>query len=146
MDTQKDTEMFRKMTDDQLYNVVYFPNDKYSEEQIKLAKQIMADKNKKKENIPTNIPVIPDYNPQIIISYANQLTSLADGMMAITALVGAALLGFLGYSFKEIIGAATGAIIGAVLGLFIIRPLAFALKLLAQQALCNVCIELNTRK
>jgi hypothetical protein len=92
------------------------------------------------------------YDPSIIQQMADALYTQAKGIEARYALLGLLLGGCSGYA-----GAAAadfgvplilligGAVTGALLGFGIARPKAFLLRLQAQQALCQVKIEENTR-
>jgi hypothetical protein len=84
------------------------------------------------------------YDPDIIHKYADQLNTRAD-LIIVTFMIGGLVIGFvlggiLGGQ-KPIILAAIGGGFGFVMG----TQRAFILRLLAQTALCQVQIEINTR-
>ena len=93
------------------------------------------------------------YDPQIIRSFAQKLYTRAERMVAFSTLlwtfmgfVGGIGFGILakmegGSSILGLVGAAFGAAFGYAWA----QGRAFALKLAAQQALCQVAIEQNTR-
>ena len=93
------------------------------------------------------------YDENVILDFADDLyrraASLVVGHTIIGALAGAvtALLGGLSVASSNLIGigAVMFALLGALLGLSLGRSRAFALRLAAQTALCQVRIERNTR-
>jgi hypothetical protein len=90
------------------------------------------------------------YDPQVIVQFADDLYKQAGSMAATYAVLGA-LVGFgIGAAVLSGLG---GALIGGALGALLLGGLAFkvgqqrafALRLQAQVALCQVQIEANTR-
>ena len=92
-----------------------------------------------------------EYDPEVIQKYATRLYRRANSMMAAYALAGLVLGGLGGTMLGEAMMAASttpaliGAAIGAVVGWMLASARAETLKLMAQQALCHVRIEQNTR-
>ncbi|WP_157837007.1 hypothetical protein [Geminisphaera colitermitum] len=94
-----------------------------------------------------------DYNPDVIQSFANKLYTQAKQLFLSYAL-GGILVGLLGGYFlgrvtspgNELLIAMVCAILLCFISLSSARAKAFALKLQAQQALCQIAIEKNTRK
>jgi hypothetical protein len=93
------------------------------------------------------------YDESVIVSFAERLYRRAASMVAAYALFGAlvsALIGVgLGFAIKtpELIKgiAVVVGLLGTVIGAMVGSERAFTLRLLAQQALCQVQIERNTR-
>ena len=91
------------------------------------------------------------YDPKVIIEFAEQLYSQANSIIATHTAIGAIVGLVFGYIGGRALNAAgvgaliLGAIAGAI-GFSIGRQKAFSLKLQAQTALCRVRIEENTRK
>jgi hypothetical protein len=92
------------------------------------------------------------YEPQVIVEFADRLLTRAASITALYGLFGLLLAGPGGI----LIGAATntspevigglGAVVGLAMGVVIGREKGFLLRLQAQQALCQVQIEFNTRR
>lgn len=87
------------------------------------------------------------YDSKIIYEFAARLYKQANSIIAIYTVVGALIGGIGGYVAGESNStiALVGAVILGALGFYIGREKAFALKLHAQTALCQVAIEENTR-
>lgn len=91
------------------------------------------------------------YDEKIIHEFADQLYRRANFIIGIFTVVGAIIGLLLGYTFgayggKRVIYALIAGGIGGGIGYYIGTARAFALKLQAQTALCQVQIEKNTRK
>ncbi len=93
-----------------------------------------------------------EYNPIVIRRYANMLYNRASGIIFTWTVLGLIPGFFAGLliakSFQsdfEIAGVCIGLLIGGIGGYIIGSDRAFALKLRAQLALCQVQIEYNTR-
>ncbi|XYI03558.1 hypothetical protein ACMHYB_28835 [Sorangium sp. So ce1128] len=93
------------------------------------------------------------YDPQIVQKFASDLYRQANGIIVTHTVIGA-LLGLTfglapGILAREgsvaVIGALAVGLLGCALGLSTGRQRAFALKLQAQTALCQLQIEANTR-
>lgn len=95
------------------------------------------------------------YDEDIINEFAGRLYSRASSVVAVCTVVGL-LLGGVGGSFagfgltgrfamETMIAAAACAVLGAGIGFVVGRERAFALKLQAQTALCQVAIAQNTK-
>lgn len=91
------------------------------------------------------------YDPQIITQHAETLYRRASGIVftygVLGFLVGAGILGalaaqHLGNSVTVLVGGLVSMFMGVSIG----RSRAFVYQLQAQQALCQVAIELNTRR
>jgi hypothetical protein len=90
------------------------------------------------------------YDPAIIQKLANNLYSQASTIIAVCTLFGLVIGGGGGYVLGEGLGqggiiAIVGAVIIGALGFAIGQSRAFMLKLRAQEALCQLYIEQNTR-
>jgi hypothetical protein len=97
------------------------------------------------------------YDANVIVQFADRLYRQAQRMAvayAVRGFVLGALVGFGVLAVSRIAGLATGELVltsgflgllGAALGWSIGRERAFSLRLQAQQALCQVQIEANTR-
>ena len=91
------------------------------------------------------------YDAAIIQQFADKLYKRANSIIANLTVIGI-LFGFgIGYALDRAndlgsIALIVGAVLGAVLGYAIGQERAFALKLQAQVALCQVQIELNTHR
>ena len=91
------------------------------------------------------------YEAQVIVQFADDLYRQAGSLPAtytvLGALVGLVIGGglFAAYEGGALIGAGLGALLLGAVGLKVGQQRAFALKLQAQVALCQVQIEENTR-
>lgn len=87
------------------------------------------------------------YDPKIIQQFANGLYALAARIVAIHTFIGCIIGGGAGYALdnSNIILAIVGAAIIGWIGYDLGTQKAFGLKLQAQMALCQVQIEKNTR-
>lgn len=91
------------------------------------------------------------YDPQVIAQHAEALYRRASRIVltygVVGFLVGAAVLGAVA-SQRSVGGVMVlvGGLVGALMGVSIGRSRAFVYQLQAQQALCQVAIELNTRR
>ena len=90
------------------------------------------------------------YDSAIIMKFAGRLYAQAQAIVARYTLLGLVLGGLLGYvggalNHTEVGGALVGFGFFGIVGYFIGQERAFHLKLQAQQALCFVQIEMNTR-
>ncbi len=90
------------------------------------------------------------YDPSVIQTFADALYAQARTiiftMTFLGAVIGAAIGYFAGDYNTKTMFAIVGAVICGLIGLAIGRARAFALKLQAQTALCQMHIEKNTRK
>ena len=90
-----------------------------------------------------------EYDPQIIQTFADRLYVQANSIITVCTLIGLAVGcggGFYaGYRDNRMIYALLGGLFFGLLGFAIGRARAFALKLKAQIALCQVKIERNTQ-
>lgn len=90
------------------------------------------------------------YDTNIIDEFATQLYRQADSIVASYTLLGALVGGLVGYMVGNSFGAGSPAavvfaLVCAAVGYGLAQPRAFLLRLQAQQALCQVQIEKNTR-
>jgi hypothetical protein len=93
------------------------------------------------------------YDPHVLQRFAERLYARAFWTVVTVTLSGVvtgALTG-LGLSAQvpehgPLVGASVGALLGGVLGFLVGNERAFTLRLQAQLALCQMCIELNTRR
>lgn len=88
------------------------------------------------------------YDAQIIYRFADKLYQQANQVIATSTIIGA-LIGLAGgYYLQKSLGlyAVLGAVVLGLIGYVIGTQRAFALKLQAQIALCQVKVEENTRK
>lgn len=97
------------------------------------------------------------YDPFIIEEYAERLLRTANSLVVLWAVVGAVLASAVawlvaaatqtipGYTADPRVAIAISGVIGGTIGLQQGRQKAFALRLQAQQALCQLRIEQNTR-
>lgn len=89
------------------------------------------------------------YDPSVIMIYANELYRQASSIVAGYTFIGCALglgFGLLFRSFHPFIPALIGAALLGFIGYSIGRAKSFSLRLEAQQALCQLQTELNTRR
>jgi outer membrane lipoprotein SlyB len=91
-----------------------------------------------------------EYDASVIVTFAENLYDQAERVVALTTFAGilvGALLGFaIGSAFQGTsLTAVIGAVVVGVLAFNIAQQKAFAMRLQAQTALCQVQIELNTR-
>ena len=86
-----------------------------------------------------------NYDPAVIQEFANRLYAKAGGIIRSYTILGVMLLGFAGLATGEPILGAVGAVIGGVVGYSMGKEKAFAHKLQAQTALCQVQIEKNSQ-
>lgn len=92
------------------------------------------------------------YDPNVIQGFAEALYQRASSLVVSYALLGAvggAAIGFIGGMQVEggmaVMAALVGGAVGAFIGYSLAAPRAFMLRLQAQQALCQMQIEANTR-
>jgi hypothetical protein len=85
------------------------------------------------------------YDPKVIEKFADKLYGRAKSAVAVSAVIGALIGGYLGYT---VVASPTWALVGAAIagaiGFAIGMERAFALRLQAQVALCQVRIAQNT--
>lgn len=86
------------------------------------------------------------YNPDIIQEFADRLYAKANSVTRSYTALGVILLGFAGLATGRLVFAAVGGLIGGAVGYAYGKEKAFAHKLQAQTALCQVQIEKNLRK
>ena len=88
------------------------------------------------------------YDPQVIFQFADRLYRQATQAIASSAIIGVVIGLAIGYYLQKSIGlyALIGAVVLGLIGYVLGTQRAFALKLQAQTALCQVKIEENTRK
>lgn len=93
-----------------------------------------------------------DYDPEVIHSFANALYAQASKLIFTYFLIGFIVGGAIGYFLgaaaspgSEILVALVGGVIVGLLGASAARTKAFLLKLQAQQVLCQLSIEKNTK-
>jgi hypothetical protein len=91
-----------------------------------------------------------EYDPDVIQAFANalyrQAAAIIAGATLLCLLGGFAAGAFFGSGSTKGAWVFAGALFGGLIGFFAGRAKAFALKLLAQTALCQMHIEKNTRK
>ncbi len=94
-----------------------------------------------------------DYDPEVIQSFANALYAQASKIIFTYFLIGFIVGGAIGFFLgaaaspgSEMMVALIGGVIVGLLGTSAARTKAFQLKLQAQQVLCQLSIEKNTRK
>lgn len=87
------------------------------------------------------------YDPTIIYKFADRLYNTAQQIIVTYTVIGVLLGGIIGFAVGRGFGitALLGAIILGALGYFLGHQRAFQLKLQAQTALCQAKIEENTR-
>ncbi len=85
------------------------------------------------------------YDPKIIREFANTLYERANTIILVHTIISALVGAAMGGALKGGGGAIIGLILGGALGCYLGVQKAFALKLQAQTALCQVQIEENTR-
>ena len=85
------------------------------------------------------------YDPAVIQEFADRLYDKASGIIRSYTIMGVILLGFAGLATGEVVLGAIGAVVGGVVGYSMGKEKAFAHKLQAQTALCQVQIEKNSR-
>ena len=90
------------------------------------------------------------YDPRLIETFAGKLYEQAASIVSTWTLLGALFGGVFGLLAgarfgSELLGAGLAAIVAGGIGYTLAQPRAFLLKLQAQQALCQVRIEANTR-
>ncbi|AOE50533.1 hypothetical protein [Kangiella sediminilitoris] len=85
------------------------------------------------------------YDPTVIQEFADRLYVKANSIIRSYSILGVILLGFAGLATREPILGAVGAVIGGVIGYAMGKEKAFAHKLQAQTALCQVQIEKNSK-
>lgn len=85
------------------------------------------------------------YDPAVIQEFADRLYAKASGIIRSYTILGLILLGFAGLATSEPILGAVGAVIGGIVGYSMGKEKAFAHKLQAQTALCQVQIEKNSK-
>lgn len=94
------------------------------------------------------------YDPRLIQMMADNLYSEADSIIFVYTVLGALFGGFIGYLGAQVTtnltaqGVATvvGAVVFGLFGLLVAQARAFTLRLRAQEALCQMSIEANTRR
>jgi hypothetical protein len=87
-----------------------------------------------------------EYDAKIIVEFASRLYSKAGNIIAMYTILGLLIGGFAGMSMGRDTGAIIGALIVGAIGYSLGSDRAFQFKLQAQVALCQVQIELNTRR
>lgn len=91
------------------------------------------------------------YDASIIQQFADRLYKKANSIVANFTVIGILFGLGIGFGFDKAyglgnVGLVAGVVLGAVIGYAMGQERAFALKLQAQVALCQVQIEQNTRK
>lgn len=92
------------------------------------------------------------FDPSVIRAFAAALYSQAKTIVAVSTGMGILIGLIAGFALKAIVGQnhivlmVLFALLGGLFGYFLAQARAFQLKLLAQQALCHVAIEANTRR
>lgn len=86
-----------------------------------------------------------NYDPAVIQEFADRLYAKAKGLVRNYTILGVILLGLGGGITQEPIAVLLGALLGGVIGYMWGKEKAFAYKLQAQTALCQVKIEANTK-
>lgn len=86
------------------------------------------------------------YDPSVIQEFADRLYSKAGSIIRSYTILGIILLGFAGLATGNPILGAVGAVIGGIIGYSMGKEKAFAHKLQAQTALCQVQTEVNSRR
>ena len=91
-----------------------------------------------------------DYDPQVIVTHARQLYAEARSIVLRYGLMGLVVGWIAGYVVSQAADSAEAvwfvALVGTGLGVVVGRSKAFALKLRAQEVLCQLMIERNTRQ
>jgi hypothetical protein len=88
-----------------------------------------------------------EYNSDIIQAFADKLYSQANTIVATSTVLGLIIGGVGGFAaLQNAVGAIVGAIMLGLIGFSIGQGRASALKLQAQTALCQVQVEKNTRR
>lgn len=85
------------------------------------------------------------YDPVVIQEFAERLYSKANNIIRSYTISGVLLLGFAGLLTQEPIVGLIGAVLGGFVGYSMGKEKAFAYKLQAQTALCQVQIEINSQ-
>lgn len=86
------------------------------------------------------------YDPDIIREFANKLCEQAGAAVLTSTVIGGSIGGSIGAVASGTFVAIIGLALGGGIGYYVGAQKVFGLKLLAQQALCQIEIEQNTRK
>ena len=87
------------------------------------------------------------YDPQVLQTFADMLYAQARRLVITGAILGALVVGGVALvAAKSGVAGIIGALVGVLIGMALGQSRAFALRLQAQTALCQLSIEKNTRR